>query len=40
VDVANRAELLKASADAVGGRIEREVSYIQTSVHRLLEPAR
>jgi hypothetical protein len=40
VDVAYRAELLEGSANAVGGRVEREISYIQTSVHRLLEPAR
>jgi hypothetical protein len=37
VDVADRAELLKGSADTIGGRVEREVSYIQTSVHRLLK---
>jgi hypothetical protein len=39
VDVANSAELLECSAHAVGGCVEREVSNIETSVHRLLKLA-
>jgi hypothetical protein len=39
VDVANRTELLECSADAVSGCVERKVSNIQTSVHRLLKLA-
>ena len=39
VDVADRTELLERSANAIRRGVEREVSYIQTSVHRLLEPA-
>src|SRR5262249_23630239 len=40
VDVAYSAELLECSADAVSGRVEREVSNVKTSVHRLLKLAR
>src|SRR5690349_3490669 len=39
VDVGDRAELLEGSAHAVGVRVERKVSNIQTSVHRLLKLA-
>jgi hypothetical protein len=34
VDVADISELLKRSADAIGSGVEREVSNVQTSVHR------
>jgi hypothetical protein len=40
VDVTDGSELLERGTNAIGGRVEREVSYIQTSVHRLLELAR
>jgi hypothetical protein len=36
VDVGDSSELLEGSANAVGVGVERKVSYIQTSVHRLL----
>jgi hypothetical protein len=36
VDVADCAELLECSANAISGRVERKVSYIETGVHRLL----
>jgi hypothetical protein len=39
VDVAHSSELLECSADAVSACVEREISNIQTSVHRLLKPA-
>jgi hypothetical protein len=39
MDVANRAELREGSADAVSGCVEREISNVQTSVHRLLKLA-
>jgi hypothetical protein len=35
VDVTNSTELLECSADAISGGVEREISNIQTSVHRL-----
>jgi hypothetical protein len=34
VDVADIPELLKRGADAIGGGVEREVSNVQTSIHR------
>lgn len=34
VDVADGSKTLERGADAIGGRIEREISNVQTSVHR------
>ena len=39
VDVAYGSELRERSPDAFGGGVKREIANIQTSVHRLLEPA-
>ena len=39
VDITDGAELLKRSADAIGSRVEREVSNVQTSVHQLARTA-
>ena len=39
VDVADRSELLERSTDAISIGIERKISNIQTSVHRLLDLA-
>jgi hypothetical protein len=39
VDVAHSAELRKCSADAFSRGVKRKISNVQTSVHRLLEPA-
>jgi hypothetical protein len=39
VDVADGSEILERSADAFGIGVEREIANVQTSIHRLLDPA-
>jgi hypothetical protein len=35
VDITDGTELLEGSADTIGGRVERKISNVQTSVHQL-----